>query len=151
MAVTFDGITKRMIVTGVSSIDVQKDLYSGWKHWIIQSDNAKYLQAIRPVGGDSIGGGQRSPAYFFLMNDWKVVVDGINVDFSLNLYCEEASNVSVFPFLISNNGSASYKVSDSPIVVQSTGSGLSPEQDAKLSTIDINTNSIPADVWSYER
>ncbi|MEA3363698.1 MAG: hypothetical protein U9Q61_10590 [Thermodesulfobacteriota bacterium] len=97
MAVSFDGTTKRMVVTGVALVDVQRDLYSAWKHWLILSDNAKYEQALRPVGGDSIGGGQRSPVYFFLMNDWKVVVDGIVVDFSLNLYCEDASNVTTFP------------------------------------------------------
>ena len=151
MAVTFNGVTKTMAVTGVSSIDVQRDLYSSWKHWVQLSDNAKYLQAMRPVGGDSIGGGQSSPAYFFLMHDWKVVVDGLNVDFKLNLYCEEATNTSAFPFIVSNNGAASYKVSDSPIITISSGSGLSAEQDALLSNIDNNTTEIPTAVWSYER
>ena len=148
MAVAFDGVAKTMTVSGVSTVDVQRDLYSAWKRWVRQSDNAKYLQAIRPVGGDSIGGGQSSPAYFFLMNDWKVVVDGENVEFKLNLYCEEATNTSVFPFIISNNGAASYKVSDSPIVTISSGSGLSAEQDATLNTIANKTNDIPSDVWS---
>ena len=132
MAVSFEGLTKRMVVTGVSMVDVQRDLYSAWKHWLILSDNAKYEQALRSVGGDGVGGGQQSPSYFFLMNDWKVVVDGINVDFSLNLYCEEATNTSTFPFVILNNGAVSYKVSDSPVV--SSGSGLSAEQATQLET-----------------
>ena len=134
MAVSFDGAAKRMVVTGVSNVDVQRDLYSAWKHWLVSSDNAKYEQALRPVGGDSIGGGQRSPVYFFLMNDWKVVVDGIVVDFSLNLYCEEATNASTFPFIVQNNGAVSYKVSDSPVVTILSGSGLSAEQAAQLET-----------------
>jgi len=150
MAVSFDGAAKRMVVTGVSNVDVQRDLYSAWKQWLILADNAKYEQALRPVGGDAIGNGQRSPAYFFLMNDWKVVVDAINVDFSLNLYCEEASNASTFPFTVQNNGAVSYKVSDSPVVTILSGSGLSAEQDALLSNIDANTTDIPAAVWGTD-
>ena len=134
MSVSFEGTTKRMVVAGVSMVDVQRDLYSVWKHWLILSDNAKYEQAMRPVGGDSIGSGQQSPVYFFLMNDWKVAVDGINVDFLLNLYCEEATNLTTFPFIVLNNGAVSYKVSDSPMVTASGGSGLSAEQDALLSS-----------------
>jgi len=137
MAVSFDGAARRMVVTGVSKVDVQRDLYSAWKHWLILSDNAKYLQAVRPVGGDDIGDGQKSPAYFFLMNDWKVLVDGIIVKFILNLYCEEATNSNYFPFIISNNGAVSYKVSDSPIV--SSGNGLSTEQATQLETAAVES------------
>jgi hypothetical protein len=132
MAVSFDGTAKRMVVAGVVKVDVQRDLYSAWKHWLILSDNAKYEQALRPVGGDGIGGGQQSPVYFFLMNDWKVVVDAINVDFALNLYCEEATNSTTFPFIVQNNGTVSYKVSDSPVVTTAGGSGLSAEQATQL-------------------
>ncbi len=132
MAVSFDGITKRIEVTGVPNIDVSRDVYSSWKQWVILSDNAKYTQAIRPVGGDGIGSGQKSPAYFFLMNDWKVLINGIAVNFQLNLYCEEETNINTFPFLIINNGSVSYKVSDSPIVSVSSGSGLSQDEHDKL-------------------
>jgi len=150
MAVAFDGATRRIMVTDVSSVDVQRDLYSAWKHWLILSDNAKYEQAFRSVGGDAIGNGQQSPVYFFLMNDWKIVVDGIVVDFSLNLYCEEETNTSTFPFIILNNGAVSYKVSDSPVVTTSGGSGLSAEQDELLSNIDTNTTNIPAAVWGTD-
>ena len=132
MAVSFNGTTRRMSVTGVSSIEVQRDLYSAWKHWLTLSNNAKYLQAMRPVGGDNIGDGQKSPAYFFLMNNWKVFVDGIQVVFNLNLYCEEATNAEYFPFVVINNGAVGYKLSDSPIV--SSGSCLSAEQEVQLET-----------------
>ena len=132
MSVSFDGTVKKMVVTGVSTVDVQRDLYSAWKHWLILSDNAKYEQALRPVGGEGIGEGQKGPAYFCLMNDWKVFVDGISVIFNTNLYCEEATNASIFPFVVINNGAVGYKLSDSPIV--SSGSGLSVEQATQLET-----------------
>jgi hypothetical protein len=84
------------------------------------------------------------------MNDWKVVVDGIVVDFSLNLYCEEETNTSTFPFVILYNGAVSYKTSVSPIVTTSGGSGLSAEQDALLTNIDNNTTDISAAVWGTD-
>jgi hypothetical protein len=34
------------------------------------------------------------------MNDWKVVIDAINVDFALNLYCDESTNSTTFPFIV---------------------------------------------------
>jgi len=151
MAVTFDGIQKRILVTGVTSVDVQRDLYSGWKRWVRAAANAKFQQAMRPVGGDSIGGGQQSPAYFFLLNDWKIIVSGENVNFASNIYCDELSNSNTFPFVVSGGGAVSYKISDSPVVTVSSGSGLSPDQDAKLTSIRDKTDTIPDDVWRYQR
>lgn len=137
--IEFDGITKRITISGVSSLDVQY-LYSRWKDWAITGNNTKYEQALRPSGGDSIGGGQASPAYFFLMNDWKIFIDGIYVAFSNNLYCEEASNANIDPFVIINNGSASNQVSTSPIVATG-GSALTTEEHNKLMT------GLQSDIW----
>jgi len=142
--VVFDGINKKIIITSVTEIDVQKDIYSAWKSWALQTDNAKYQQALRSVGGDAIGSGQASPAYFFLMNNWKIAVSAINVEFKLNIYCEQASNTNTFPFIVTENGAVSYKVSDSPVITISSGSGLSHEEHDKLFNI-------PEDVWGYER
>ncbi len=142
--VVFNGISKQILVTSVTSIDVQKDIYSAWKNWVIQGDNGKFVQALRSVGGDLIGSGQSSPAYFFLMNDWKIAVSGINVEFQLNIYCEQATNTNTFPFLVTSNGAVSYKVSDSPIINISSDSGLSVDEHDKLFNI-------PTDVWGYER
>ena len=70
---TFDGPNKIItIVNGETEIDAQRDLYSAWKRWVVINDNAKYLQAFRTVGGDTIGAGQRVSAYFFLLNGWRV-------------------------------------------------------------------------------
>jgi hypothetical protein len=119
MTTTFDGVAKQITVSDFNNfdtVDVQKDIYSAWKRWFVLSDNAKYLQAFRPIGGDATGGTQTAPPYFFLMNNWKVVVDGIqNLGFNTNLYCEEASNISTNPFLIINGGSVLSKTSDAPV------------------------------------
>jgi hypothetical protein len=78
--VTFDGPNKIINVNyGITELDAQGDIYSAWKRWITTppsaSDvpvNAGYLEALRTVGGDSIGGGQFVSAYFFLMNGWRL-------------------------------------------------------------------------------
>jgi len=133
--VSFDGIQKQIAVSGVTDVDIQSDIYSAWKRWV-QSGNTKYLQAMRPSGGDSIGGGQTSPAFFFLMNDWKVYVDGEYIRFKNNLFCEEDSNLTTDPFIIVNNGGVSNDIAKVPVVIQSTGSGLSTEEHNKLFALD---------------
>ena len=128
MAVAFDGVAKSITVTGTAIVNNQQNIYSEWKNWVRASDNAKYEQALRPIGGDNIGDGNLSPAFFFLMNNWKIYIDGINVKFTVNLYCEEASNDNYNPFVITGNGSAINEMSNSPIVTVSSGSGLSTEE-----------------------
>lgn len=74
MSITFDGATKRIILgSGTVTLDVV-DLYSRWKDWVLTGDNAKWPQAIAPVGGDPIdsGAGTSIPLYAFLQNGWKV-------------------------------------------------------------------------------
>ena len=136
--VSFNGVTKRITVSGVTDIDIQDDIYSAWKRWV-HSGNERFEQALRPSGGDSIGGGQSSPAFFFLMNDWKVYIDAEYIRFHSNLFCEEATNQNTDPFVIVNNGGVSNDISKVPVIV--TGSGVT-EQDK---------NDIINGVWSYER
>jgi hypothetical protein len=70
---TFDGPQKIITINfGETEIIAQRDLYSAWKRWTTDQDNAKYLQAFRTVGGDVIGVGQAVSAYFFLLNGWRV-------------------------------------------------------------------------------
>ena len=119
MAVAFNGITKRITITGLAdyaTVDVEKDIYSAWKTWVATANNAKYMQAFRPVGGDPIGGTQTVPPYFFLMNNWKIDFSTMsNITFNTNLYCEESSNSNMNPFVITGNGSAISKTSDAPV------------------------------------
>lgn len=74
MAITIDGPNKLFILSsGTTNLDV-KELYSTWKDWVLLSDNSKYLDAFRSVGGDDIDitTGTKIPAYLFLLNGWKV-------------------------------------------------------------------------------
>jgi hypothetical protein len=72
--VTFDGDNKLILVNnGITELDVKIDLYSDWKEWVVLSDNSKYEQAMRSVGGDPLTGTQNLGATFFLMNGWRIV------------------------------------------------------------------------------
>ena len=73
MKVTFDGAVKLIIVDeDITALDVQADLYSTWKEWVQMDSNAKYLAALRTVGGDPTVGVKSVAPYFFLMNGWKI-------------------------------------------------------------------------------
>lgn len=71
--VTFDGPNKIIIVNDdVTSIDVQRDIYSAWKEWVQYEENSKYLQAITAVGGEPTIENQKLDVTFFLINGWKI-------------------------------------------------------------------------------
>lgn len=116
MKVTFDGQNKIISINpGVNSINVKIDLYSEWKRWLLQGDNLKYAQAFRTFGGDptNADGTQVAPQYFFLMNGWRIAVDGQHVSFASNLYTDEGDS----PYVVTNGGSVNAQTSDSPVVV----------------------------------
>jgi len=70
---TFDGINKLFIAkSGITEVDVQIDLYSDWKEELLLSDNMKYEQALRTVGGDTISATRNLGDTYFLINDWKI-------------------------------------------------------------------------------
>jgi hypothetical protein len=71
--VSFNGNTKLITINhGITSISARDDLYSEWKNWAILSDNLKYAQAFRSVGGDPTVGDNYVGDYYFLTNGWKV-------------------------------------------------------------------------------
>lgn len=76
-SVTFDGPNKLIFVNyGVTELDVKIDLYSDWKEWADHENpdgliNARYLPAMRAVGGDPIPGGFLGSTYF-LINGWRI-------------------------------------------------------------------------------
>ena len=119
MALTFDGASKTITVSGVTSQDVQ-GMYSDWKEWVLL--NPQWLPAFRTFGGDPTVAGQTAPRYFFLINGWRVLVDGIDVEFSTNLYTQEGDE----PVIPLNGGTAIVKNSDSPTTtLNSDGSSAS--------------------------
>jgi len=91
--VTFDGLNKLIIInTGVTSIDVEIELYSEWKKWVLIDPNSQWDAAFRTVGGDIIGVNQFIPKYFFLINNWKIKVENLTVNFTTNLYSDNYIN-----------------------------------------------------------
>lgn len=70
MAITFDPINKRIVLD--TSYVKNTTLYSRWKEWVKEGDNAKFLPAFSTVGGDPLGGDRFVAAYIFLTNGWKI-------------------------------------------------------------------------------
>lgn len=105
--VVFDGATKTIRVHAhVPQIAVKEDLYSAWKEWVQLRDNAKFLPALRVIGGDPVGGGQFAGDLYFVMNGWRVVVDH-PVQVIGTLYNDESGS----PYVILPGGGVTATVS----------------------------------------
>ncbi len=86
---TFDPVNRLIVVSSnTTTFDIKGDLYSSWKEWVQIRDNAKYLMAIRTTGGDPIGGGQYTGDVYFLVNNWKLVIDLTKVKITGVLYSD---------------------------------------------------------------
>lgn len=73
MKVVFDGDNLLIKVNeGVTTLDIQTDLYSDWKEWFQTGTNSKFLPALRTIGGDPTIEQKVVAPYFFLMNGWKI-------------------------------------------------------------------------------
>ena len=108
MPISFNGTTKRISVpSSEPNVSVQQ-LYSEWKEWAVQGNNLQFAQALRTFGGDPTIEGQTAPAYYFLTNGWRVVVDGFDADVSYNLYTDEGES----PVITLNGGTARINNSD---------------------------------------
>jgi hypothetical protein len=135
--VAFDGINKLIVINAnESEIDVKIDIYSSWKEWSLIDDNAKFEQAIRTVGGDAIGGSDKSGDLYFLMNGWKILVDH-----SININGVIFSDDFPSPFLVpSNTNIVTNKVSQL-VVRTASGSGGSSFEPIDV-TRNIDQNSV---------
>lgn len=80
-------------ISGAITIDVQ-DMYSRWVDWMVSSDNAKYLQAMRVVWWDPLPGSKQLWITYFLLNGWKIRPYESNHVFALdgNIYSEDWSS-----------------------------------------------------------
>ena len=90
--VHFDGPNKFIVINqGFTVIDVQADIYSGWKEWKRQLDNSKYLQAITAIGGDPISDTQSVGITYFLENGWRIKLPETDGEYLIdgNLYTRE--------------------------------------------------------------
>ena len=104
--VTFHGDTRLIVVNegdGGHNLDAAIDLYSDWKEWMLQGDNAKFVPAFRTIGGDPLGAGLSAGAYFFLQNQegWRIRPheDSHELTITGNLYAEEATLPMFVPSL----------------------------------------------------
>lgn len=87
--VTFDPETKLIIVNAQEQlINVQVDLYSASKEWLISANNLRYRPPMRTVGGDALPGGNPLGRTYFCTNGWRIYIDhGLTVDG--NLYSDD--------------------------------------------------------------
>lgn len=148
--VTFDGVNRLMILdTAKTSLDIKKDIYSGWKSWCQDSDNIKYAQALEVVGGDSIVDDSTITPYFYLKNGWMIrPYEGNHVLTVTGIILVEDSAHEPFTITL-----GSYNVSIRSIVPLktetvnvATGSGLSTEQDNILREIQSNVDTVETKV-----
>lgn len=146
--VTFDGAAKRIYINPeVTSLDVEVDLYSGWKEWSLEYDHLKFLPAFKTTGGDPLPGGRRVGQYFFLTNGWKLVPpeDKLITDIELvgNLFADDGSDVfdlsGFINFRLVRQVVSQFTEIAAPTVTV-TGSGLTPAESATLnSLVALNT------------
>ena len=103
--VTFDGPNKIIYVSeGVETLNVKTDLYSAWKEWKINSQEAPhstaYLNAFTAVGGDPITGTQDLGTTYFLENGWRIQPFASKNSYTLtiegNLYTREPGETPFF-------------------------------------------------------
>jgi hypothetical protein len=83
---------------GVRALDVQYDIYSEWKRWVmVEEYNTRFPVALRTVGGDDLIDGKTLGATFFLMNGWKIKPpeENGNLNVSGNLYDDAGGTVFV--------------------------------------------------------
>jgi hypothetical protein len=74
--VVIDGVAKTIRVNeSASTLDIRVDVYKEWVLWVSQSDNSKFLQAMRYTGLDPMGGALFTGDTYFLINGWKLLVD----------------------------------------------------------------------------
>ena len=104
--VVFDGPNKTILVSeGVTNIDVQEDIYSGWKEWVLNSPESpipsSYLEAISTLGGDPITEETFIGDTYFLENGWRIKPWPTGVGYVLNivgnLYTRETGGNPVLP------------------------------------------------------
>jgi hypothetical protein len=87
--------------SGVLNVNIETDLYSEWKEWMVLSDNAKYLPAFATSGGDSLIPGLDAGSYFFLRNDlgWRIrpAEEDLNVTLTGNLFPQDPDLPMIIP------------------------------------------------------
>ena len=106
-AFTFDGENRTITVNSAFyDVDVKR-MYSEWKQWVAIRDHAKFIPALRVIGGDPVGSGMFAGDIYFLTNQWQVVVPH-NVRFNGVLYHDDPME----PFVVLPGGGVISTVSN---------------------------------------
>lgn len=144
--VTFDGVNKLILINdGVTVLDVQTDIYSDWKEWVLLENNLKYLPPMNTVGGEPTIAGQRLDVTYFLINGWKIKPYPGSYDLSIigNLFDAAGGSIKIPADILENiPNNISINTNTSVIVRQlsstaTTGSGgLTVEENAALFNIE---------------
>jgi hypothetical protein len=151
--VTFDGVNRLILINPeVTSIDVQRDIYSSWKEWSQLETNMKYLKAIDTVGGEPTVGSERLDVTYFLINGWKIKPYSGTYDLTLtgNIFSVDGSSIKVPADIISATvaNNIALNLNTSVIVRQlgstttSGSSGLLADERAALFNIEDRVISI---------
>ena len=133
--VTFDGVNKLIICdAGTTSLSV-KAMYSMWKEWMLISDNSKYAQAFRVVGGDPTVGNNIITPYFFMLNGWKIRPQEANHTLTVDgiLLTDDSSDAftdTLGTFRIGINQIV--PIYTESVLMETGVSGLTPEESATL-------------------
>jgi hypothetical protein len=139
MNYSFNGANKIISVAdapimGTINVDIQ-ELYSRWVDWVLTSDNSKFVQAMRVVGGDPLPGAKQLGLTYFLMNGWKIRPYEADHTFNLtgNIYSEDGT-LAFTPTVGSYNVMIVSSVSNLVDLVATGGGtgGLTNEQDTIL-------------------
>lgn len=127
--VSFDGENKLInVLTGITSLDIKEDVYSEWKAWVAESDNAKFVCAFSAIGGDTIRAGVYLGSTFFLENGWKLKpwTGDYELTVTGNVYTRDGS-----PCFVSADGSCNIMItmSKSNLIdtIATGGSSIDPE------------------------
>jgi len=145
VAITFDPAARRIVLdsVGVSA----SEIWSRWVEWLAESDNSKYPLAFRQVGGDELGAGLLIPAYYFLLNGWRVrpMESSHALVITGNLFVD-GGGIPVVNTLGAFNVSIQYTVPVQAQAVSTAGGsgGLTPTQAAQLEAVFNNAGLIPA-------
>jgi hypothetical protein len=137
---TFDGNNLYITLPGTGVFNTQENIYSAWKEWFRQGDNAKYPPAFDTTGGDSVGGSQEIAPYFFCRNDlgWRIKMPEANGEIVVegNLFPRDPS-VSLFEQTSGYDAFLRLEVSTRAVVITvPTGGALTSSQDAKLQSLE---------------
>jgi hypothetical protein len=144
VAITIDPANNRIILDSASV--TAQNIFRAWADWMLLSDNSKYLPAFSAAGGDDLGAGLFIPAYYFLLNGWRVrpMESSHNLAITGNLFVQ-GGGVPVVPTLGTFQVNVNYTV---PVQAQgiSTGGGATAAQVADEIMARLMATTIPVNM-----